>query len=241
MVWVQGSSRADRPAAVGVRRCVGADSDRCLSSTVLAHRRDRGGDALNHALMLDTEVEGAVGKLLGGGLIAVPAELAFQLTPKGSALVERRHGSQSTQVDSVLSLLDSTDDLDQEFTLAPGAMRRAVMRTRNGCAGAEPPPMKTVGSTSGWVRLSTCSQSPRDTSPRSGATPTWSTACCWSRCARPCRPVLLKTATCPSRVGRGRSTSRLRHPWTNAAPRLLRETSDIRHRKTARTLRIWTR
>ena len=83
-------------------------------------------DGINHAILLDAEVDGAVGKLLATGLLDVTPDLAFDLTPKGSALVARRHGSLFTQVDSVLSLLDSVTARDQEFSLPPGAMQEAV-------------------------------------------------------------------------------------------------------------------
>jgi hypothetical protein len=83
-------------------------------------------DGINHAIPLDPEVDGAVGKLLGSGLLDVTPDLAFDLTPKGSALVARRHGSLFTQVDSVLSLLASVTARDQEFSLPPGAMQEAV-------------------------------------------------------------------------------------------------------------------
>lgn len=83
-------------------------------------------DGINHAILLDAEVDGAVGKLLGSGLLDVTPDLALNLTPKGSALVLRRHGSLFTQVDSVLALLASVTVGDPQFSLPPGAMQHAV-------------------------------------------------------------------------------------------------------------------
>lgn len=83
-------------------------------------------DGLNHALLLDAEVDGALGKLVGGGLVHVTADLGFDLTPQGAALVERRHGNLFSQVDSVLSLLGSVPGSDKKFALPPGAMQEAV-------------------------------------------------------------------------------------------------------------------
>jgi hypothetical protein len=83
-------------------------------------------DGINHAILLEAEVEGAVGKLLGSGLLHVTPDLSFDLTPKGSALIARRHGSLFTQVDSVLSLLASVTARHQEFSLPPGAMQEAA-------------------------------------------------------------------------------------------------------------------
>ncbi|RYB88745.1 hypothetical protein EUA06_19835 [Nocardioides glacieisoli] len=84
------------------------------------------GDGLNHALLLDAEVDGALGKLQGSGLVLVMAELRFDLTPEGAALVERRRGNLLSQIDSVLSLLGQVPDSDQQFALPPGALQDAV-------------------------------------------------------------------------------------------------------------------
>ena len=84
------------------------------------------GDMLNHALLLDAEVDSALGKLLGSGLLKVTTDLDFELTPEGAALVERRRGGLFSQVESVLSLLGAVPASHQKFALPPGAMQRAV-------------------------------------------------------------------------------------------------------------------
>lgn len=84
------------------------------------------GDGLNHALLLDGEVDGALGKLQGSGLVLVMAELRFDLTPEGAALVGRRRGNLFSQIDSVLSLLGQVPASDQQFALPPGALQDAV-------------------------------------------------------------------------------------------------------------------
>ncbi|WP_107773898.1 hypothetical protein [Nocardioides sediminis] len=83
-------------------------------------------DGLNHAILLDDEVDGAVRRLLGSGLLVVTPDMTFALTSAGSALVARRNGSLFNQVDSVLGLLASVHVRVQEFALPPGAMRDAV-------------------------------------------------------------------------------------------------------------------
>lgn len=83
-------------------------------------------DLINHALLLDAEVDSAFRKLLGSGLLHVTADLRFDLTPEGTALVDGRHGSLFAQIDSVLSLLDSVPPRDEEFALPSGAMHAAV-------------------------------------------------------------------------------------------------------------------
>jgi hypothetical protein len=83
-------------------------------------------DGLNHAVLLEAEANGALRKLLGSGLLHQTTDLEFDLTPEGTALVERRHGSLFTQVNSVQSLLDAVPARNQDFALPPGAMRAAV-------------------------------------------------------------------------------------------------------------------
>ena len=84
------------------------------------------GDVLNHAILLDQEVEGAMRKLLGSGLVTVTPGLEFALTQQGAMLVDRRTGSMFSQVKSVQSLLDSVPVLSEGFTLQRGVMQDAV-------------------------------------------------------------------------------------------------------------------
>ena len=84
------------------------------------------GDGLNHALLLDAEVDGALGKLQGSGLVLVTAEMRFDLTPESAALVERRRGNLFSQIDSVLSRLGQVPVSDQQFALPPGALQEAL-------------------------------------------------------------------------------------------------------------------
>jgi hypothetical protein len=84
------------------------------------------GDLLNHALLLDAEVDSALGKLLGSGLLKATTDVGFELTSEGAALVGRRRGNLFSQVDSVLSLLGSLPASHEKFALPPGAMQRAV-------------------------------------------------------------------------------------------------------------------
>jgi hypothetical protein len=84
------------------------------------------GDLVNHALLLDAEVESALGKLLGSGLLKSTTDLRFDLTSEGAALVERRRRDLFSQVDSVLSLLGSVPARHQKFAPPPGAMQRSV-------------------------------------------------------------------------------------------------------------------
>jgi predicted transcriptional regulator len=93
------------------------------------------GDALNHAILLDQEVEGAMRKLLGSGLVTVTAGRDFALTRQGAALVSRRKGDMFSQVKSVQSMLDSVPVRSQDFTLERGAMEEAIDAYRDRTRG----------------------------------------------------------------------------------------------------------
>jgi hypothetical protein len=83
-------------------------------------------DGLNHALLLDAEVESALAKLLGSGLLHEPSDLEFDLTEDASALVARRRGGLFAQVDAVLSLLSSVPAHRVDFRLPPGVIDQAM-------------------------------------------------------------------------------------------------------------------
>jgi len=83
-------------------------------------------DGLNHALLLDSEADSALAKLMGSGLVRQPADLLFELTRDGYALTKRRRGNQFTQVDSVLTLLEALPPRTNEFRLPSGALSKAT-------------------------------------------------------------------------------------------------------------------
>lgn len=83
-------------------------------------------DLLNHSILLDTEVESALQKLVGSGMVHVVTDSTFELTDDGAILVGRRRGSMFNQVHSVLSLLSAVNAGNYDFTLAPDAMHNAV-------------------------------------------------------------------------------------------------------------------
>ena len=55
-------------------------------------------DGINHAILLDAEVERAVSKLMGSGLVDVTPDLVLDLTPTGSALVSREAAASSRRL-----------------------------------------------------------------------------------------------------------------------------------------------
>jgi hypothetical protein len=63
------------------------------------------GDAIDHAIFTREEIQQAVSRLAGAGLLEVSDDGRFALTSAGADLLERRQGGLFEQVDSVLELL----------------------------------------------------------------------------------------------------------------------------------------
>jgi hypothetical protein len=62
-------------------------------------------DGINHAIVMDAEVEHAVRHLVAAGPVTVSDDTRFALTSAGAALASQRRGGLVTQVDSLLKLL----------------------------------------------------------------------------------------------------------------------------------------
>lgn len=86
----------------------------------------RAADGTNHAIVLDDEVESALGKLRGAGLLLINDDWTFELTETGRALFARRRGNQFSQVDSVTKLLRVTSPGKEPVRLPLGALARAI-------------------------------------------------------------------------------------------------------------------
>jgi lipid-binding SYLF domain-containing protein len=63
------------------------------------------GDALNHAILTDGELDRAFRRLAAAGLVTVGGDGRVSLTDAGRALAARRRGGQFAQVDSLYALL----------------------------------------------------------------------------------------------------------------------------------------
>ena len=108
--------------------------ERCSLTDVVA-----AGDAINHAILMDAEVEHAVRLLLGADLIDT-SERMFRLTAAGTDFVEHRRGGLVGQVDYLLPRLRRLPDLVGPWQLEPGELesavrayqRRAASRLREG-------------------------------------------------------------------------------------------------------------
>lgn len=83
-------------------------------------------DGLNHAIPLESELLGALPKLVGAKLITMTDDVTFDLTGVGEELTSRRSGSQFRQVNSVLRLLHSVAVVRRDITIEPHAIQAAV-------------------------------------------------------------------------------------------------------------------
>lgn len=88
-------------------------SDAWILAAIMVHDPDRfcsltdvvaAADAINHAIPGEDEVAGAVGKLVGAGLVSVQAG-EFELTASGRAMAAARRGGMMRQVDHLLRAL----------------------------------------------------------------------------------------------------------------------------------------
>ncbi|RZU76580.1 hypothetical protein EV384_5246 [Micromonospora kangleipakensis] len=83
------------------------------------------GDAINHAILLENEIEQAVRRLRGVDLIST-SQRRFFLTDSGRTMAARRRGGMIGQVDHLLTTLRRLPVREQEWHLEPGELREAV-------------------------------------------------------------------------------------------------------------------
>jgi hypothetical protein len=82
-------------------------------------------DAMNHAIVMDDELDQAIGRLSASGLVTV-TEDQFALTDRGRALASRRKGGLIGQVKSVQGLLRQVDLQEGRWPVPAGALDAAV-------------------------------------------------------------------------------------------------------------------
>jgi hypothetical protein len=80
-------------------------------------------DGVNHAYPTDPEIQQAVARLTGTGLLTAGPD-TFRLTEAGRAFVARRRGGAFGQVDSLLALLGAVPLRSSPWILPPGAVQR---------------------------------------------------------------------------------------------------------------------
>jgi hypothetical protein len=85
------------------------------------------GDALDHAIFTHEEIQQAVRRLLGAGLLWVSDDGKFGLTPTGRDLLGRRKGEWFHQVDSVLGLLRNVPVDELAWSITEEEVRSAYL------------------------------------------------------------------------------------------------------------------
>ncbi len=93
------------------------------------------GDAINHAIFTLQEVEQAVRRLVGSGLMQPPEGDEFRLTAEGEGLVAKRKGGLVGQVASVRDLLERVPVASETWTLDPLQLDAACRDYRRSLRG----------------------------------------------------------------------------------------------------------
>lgn len=88
------------------------------------------GDACNHSIFTHAEIEQAVSRLMGSGLLEVTADHHFQLTNEGRRLVARRRGGIFEQAPNALKLLARVPLRPTEWTIEPATVQEAFEQYR---------------------------------------------------------------------------------------------------------------
>jgi hypothetical protein len=81
-------------------------------------------DALNHDILTRHDIQQAVGRLVGSGVLAVRGD-RFMLTESGEALLKQRRGRAIEQAESVLDLLMTVPLRDAGWALTEEEWRSA--------------------------------------------------------------------------------------------------------------------
>lgn len=88
-------------------------------------------DWINHAVLLASEVEGALGKLTSSDLVRVYEGWSFELTDDGSSLWSGGVRDLQSQLQVVLDRLALVEPGRARVTLPPGVMERALEEYRS--------------------------------------------------------------------------------------------------------------
>jgi hypothetical protein len=84
------------------------------------------GDMINHAILLEDEVETALGKLAGAGLVRVFEDWTFEVTDEGAAFWSESRRDLWALIDSVAAELAQVDPGQTKVELPRGSMDDAV-------------------------------------------------------------------------------------------------------------------
>lgn len=83
-------------------------------------------DLINHAIVLDHEVEVALGKLTGAGLVRIFDDWTFELTDEGESKWPDIGRDLQTRLEAVVVSLAAVEPGQTRVVLPPGALDQAI-------------------------------------------------------------------------------------------------------------------
>ena len=89
-------------------------------------------DWINHAVLLEDEVESALGKLAGAGLVRVYEQWTFELTDEGASLWSEGAGDLQGQLELIDAQLSAFEPGRGSVKLPRGVMEQALADYRSG-------------------------------------------------------------------------------------------------------------
>lgn len=90
------------------------------------------GDWMNHAVLEAAELDHALGKLVGSGLVRVFDDWTFELTDEGTSLFAAENRSIQTQLDLIEAELATRPPDRADVRLPQGALAEAVAAYQRG-------------------------------------------------------------------------------------------------------------
>jgi hypothetical protein len=110
-----------QPADAWVLASIGVFQRPCSLTEVVA-----AGDWMNHAVLTEPEVEGALTRLVGSGLVRVYEDWTLELTDEGASLFSAEVRSIQTQLDLIEDGLAGREPELAKVRLPAGAFASAV-------------------------------------------------------------------------------------------------------------------
>jgi hypothetical protein len=104
-----------------VLAAIGVYQRRCSLLEVIA-----AGDWMNHAVLEEDEVDEALTKLVGAGLVRIYEDWTFELTDDGAGMFSADVRSIQKQLDIIETALSDLELVRAKVTLPKGAMAQAV-------------------------------------------------------------------------------------------------------------------
>ena len=89
-------------------------------------------DWVNHAVLLEDEVESALGKLTGAGLVRIYEEWTFELTDEGASLWSEGARDLQSQLEPIEAQLSAFEPGRGSVKLPRGVMEQALSDYRSG-------------------------------------------------------------------------------------------------------------